>query len=93
MERKEEFYLLRSNPEVFLDEIKGYAKGHEGDKEHRRGVGDHPDSRQAEQGGAGQRFQGWRDVLWRVFKEQPFQRMHTIHDSVIKNTHFYINVK
>lgn len=35
-------YVLGSNPEVFLDEIKCYAQGHEGHKEPWSGVGDHP---------------------------------------------------
>lgn len=35
--------ILGSNSEVFLDEVKCYAKGHKGNKEPRSGIRDHPD--------------------------------------------------
>lgn len=83
-ERGRMVYLLRSDSEVLLDEIKGNAKGHKGDQEHGCRVGDHPDSGQAEQGGSGQRLQGWRDVLRRESKGQSSQLMRSTHGSVIK---------
>lgn len=51
------------HPEVFLDEVAGDGQGQQGDEEDRGHVADDPQGRNAQQGGAGETFQGGGDVL------------------------------
>lgn len=53
----------RSDPEVLLYEVACDGQRHQSNEEHRGHVGDDPQGRHTQQGGATQTLQGGRDVL------------------------------